>query len=359
MKGAGTLAAGLVLVSLLLVDTVPAREPPLSKARPPSDAAPGSGARTFRRGMTVSCPGYGRIWGSPLMAEALDELGALGVGWVALHPYAGVRRDGSVRFDPAAGTGYLDRSVELARERGIELFWKPHLAYWGSFEWRGAIEFGADSWRWERFFAQYREFILDQARFAERHRLPLLSVGVELEATVHREAAWRRIIADVRAVYSGPLTYAANWDRVGQVPFWDALDLIGVQAYFPLSAEASPSEDDLRRGWEAPLAQLRELSERHGKPVLFTEIGYDFSPAAALEPWAGRRQETDANRALRRRLIAVALDVVERQPFVEGLFWWKWIPGPYHAADDFSMRHDDAVALLRSHWSPAARITAR
>ncbi len=314
--------------------------------------------RTFLRGMTVSCPMYGQIWGSPAMARSLDELAEIGVRWVAIHPYAGVRRDGSIRWRPAADTGYLERAVEIARRAGIELFWKPHLAYWGSFEWRGEIEFGDDETRWRRFFEGYRRFIVDQARFAERSGISLFSVGVELEQTTGHEAEWRRILAEVRRVYSGRITYAANWDRLDAVPFWDALDLIGVQAYFPLSHAPQPDAADLHRGWDRTLAELRRSAAAHRKPVLFAEIGYNASPDAAREPWSYRSRDTAQSRALQRLLVEVALERAEAEPLIHGMFWWKWIPGQ-RGRYDFAMQPADLRETLRRAWRDPVEHGAR
>lgn len=306
-------------------------------------------ARPFLRGMTVSCPGYGRIWGSKSMTKTLAELEPLGVDWVAIHPYANIDTSGRIRFTPAAKTGYLPQAVEIARQAGIELFWKPHLAYWGSFEWRGSIAFGQDTARWRRFFDGYRAFIVDQARFAESSGVKLFAVGLEYEQTTSHEAEWRRIIAEVRKVYSGRITYSANWDRLDQVPFWDAVDSIGVQAYFPLSHEKNPTAEALHQGWEAPLAHLSKLSKQYDKPVLFAEIGYDVSPVAASAPWQRESRETPQNRALQRRLMEVALERIQDTGFIEGMFWWKWIPEQRHGGD-FSMHHAEPRATLERAW---------
>lgn len=309
----------------------------------------------FLRGMTVSCPGYGQIWGSSTMDRSLVELADLGVQWVAIHPYAGVRQDGSIEFQPAVRTGYLERAVKLAKKRQIELFWKPHLAYWGSFEWRGAIEFGDNENRWRRFFDQYRAFIVDQARFAEAAGVKVFSVGLEYEATTGREKEWRHILAEVRKVYHGKITYSANWDRLDKVPFWDAVDLIGVQAYFPLSNEDDPSRESLQRGWQAPLRRLQELSKRYDKPVLLAEIGYDISPEAARQPWLTQSRNNAANRALRLRLMDVALETLEAQDFIAGMFWWKWIPGQ-RGHRDFAMQPPEVQDVLKRAWGDGDRL---
>lgn len=364
------LSSGLLLAShepLLLASHEPGET--LTAGAPAPQPRTVAALPSFLRGMTVSCPRYGQIWASASMTESLRELSALGVEWVAIHPYAGIRRDGSMRVTPAAETGYLPGAVQIAREEGIHLFWKPHLAYWGSFEWRGEIQFGEDEKAWQRFFDGYRRFIVDHARFAEASGIQLFAVGTELEATTHRETEWRRIVAEVRQVYSGRLTYAANWDRVDKVPFWDAVDWIGVQAYHPLSDRQTPDRGTLVTGWESHLRELETLSRRTGKKVLFTEIGYDRSTRAALEPWARgtaeRGVDSDEARALRARLIEVALERLPREPWLAGIFWWKWMPGHPYRWDrgdrDFSMRAPEARQALERFWGPrtGARERAR
>ncbi len=350
-------AAPLSLLALVILPAEAATDDPTPPTTGSTQVAtPRAGnSAPFLRGVVVSCPTWGPVWGSPAMAESLAELKGLGVGWVAIHPYAWLRRDGTVRFKPAAELDFLGRAVELARAAGVELFWKPHMGYWGSFEWRGAIEFGEDEAAWRRFFDGYRAFIVDQARFAEAAGIELFAVGVELEGTTGREAEWRRILAAVREVYGGRLIYAANWDALDRVPFWDAVDWIGVHGYFPLAGDGEPDRAALLAAWEEPLARLEALSMRHGnKPVLFAEIGYSRSADAARQPWTPRLDARPAVLALRRRLMEVALERIEQAPFVAGMFWWKWIPGPDHNDRDFSMKDPEARAALADYWGAPA-----
>ena len=312
-----------------------------------SAAAPRS---DFHHGMVVSCPRWGPIWGSPAMAESLSELKMIGVDSVAIHPYGWVKRDGTVEFRPAADLDFLHRAVALARKAEMHLFWKPHLGYWGEFEWRGTIEFGEREAEWRKFFGEYEAFIVDQARFAAAAGLDLFAVGVELDATTHREAEWRRIIARVREVYPGTLVYAANWDRLAQVPFWDAVDWIGVHAYFPLSAAEDPGESLLEAGWRPHLERLRALSARFDKPVLIAEVGYNVNPRAAHEPWSYETLDTPASRGLRTRLVEVALATLEHESYIRGVYWWKWMPGSTHRRRNFSMRDSEVQSALAHAW---------
>jgi hypothetical protein len=306
--------------------------------------------RAFMRGMTVSCQTWGPEWGSPAMQQSLAELRGLGVDWVAIHPYASVDRDGSLRFTPVEELDFLERAVSFAAAEKQRLFWKPHLAYWGRFAWRGEIAF-ADEAQWRRFFADYERWITDHARFAEKHRLPLLAVGTELEKTVHREREWRHIIAKVREVYSGRITWAANWDGVERVPFWDAVDLIGVQAYFPIADDARPTRAQMEGRWRSLRAKLRDLSRRKNRRVVLTEIGYPRARGAAKEPWKPSNDKSDDVIALRRELMDVALAQIGDEPIIDGAFWWKWMPGAAPWDADFSMKDPEAREALSAAWA--------
>ena len=91
-----------------------------------------------------------------------------------------------------------------------------------------------------------------------------------------------------------PLTYAANWTDYRQVPFWDALDVIGIQAYFPLTEDPDYDEEDIRAGWAERMGELRAFGELHNRNILFTELGYNQShqaPTCAVgvsSGWRGR-----------------------------------------------------------------------
>ncbi len=91
---------------------------------------------------------------------------------------------------------------------------------------------------------------------------------------------------DVADRFSGPLTYAANWDEVSQVQFWESLDLIGVDAYYPLAGEGEvPTEESLAAAWQPNVDSLKGLSEQWGRPVLITEVGYPTQATAAFNPF--------------------------------------------------------------------------
>ena len=128
-----------------------------------------------------------------------------------------------------------------------------------------------------------------------------------------------------------------------------------MHAYYPLADGDSPDAETLRRGWDGPLASLQQLADAQGgKPVVFAEIGYNRSPDAARRPWEYEMRDSPESRALRQRLIEVALARLEAEPLVEGIFWWKWIPGDNRFDRDFSMRDSEAREALGRYW-PTSR----
>lgn len=321
----------------------------------PGPVRPGPADGLLVRGVTISCQTWGREWGTDGFAQELDELAALGANWIAIHPYARVRADGEVSWRPLEPVpDWLARPLAAVRARGQLLMVKPHLAYWGSpFRWRGDVDF-ADPDERARFWRDYRRWIVELARATRG--ADAFVVGTELDRLLADEREWRELIAAVRAETGARLTYAANWSDVGRVPFWDALDAIGVQAYYPLCEDELPARAELERGWERVLGELRALHERSGKPVVFTELGYDRSRLAAAQPWGPPPAPPDDADAAAAQVLCleVALAVIARErEWLRGAFLWKWFVGEA-PGEDFVLDAPAMRAVLRAAWTGAS-----
>ncbi len=251
----------------------------------------------------------------------------------------------------------------LARQAdslGMHIILKPHIwvdSYRTAGQTRSEIGFETQA-RWQAWEAQYHAFIMHYARLASEVDAAMLVVGTELfRPARERPAFWRALIADVRQVYPGSLTYAANWwEEFEAITFWDALDYIGVQAYFELSQEADPSHEVLLQAWEPYKAALATLSRRTQRPVLFTELGYRNVPDAAAKPWRWpSRQEADRVEpadALQARLFDVFFECLWHEPWFEGVILWKWVPENSRFRRnylDFSPQRKPAQAVI-TRW---------
>ena len=320
---------------------------------------------SFIQGMTISCQTWGWEWGTDGFGEELDALQAMGVNWIAIHPYGGLREDGSISYrafdsqessEIDAAPTWLTRPIREAKARGMGIMIKPHIAYWGSpFSWRGEITFG-DAEADARFWASYRKWILDLASVCAD--ADAFIVGTELELQLHRDAEWRKLIRDVRAVTDANLSYCSNWDSFERVSFWDDLDAIGVQAYFPVQPSnvepgGIPAARDIRAAWEPWLARLKKTSEATGKNVFFGELGYDRVESAAARPWEGvsrTRPSSKKGELLQERCLNVAFEVMEtNKDWLRGAFLWKWFVGSARYAN-FELAREETREIIKKGW---------
>ena len=304
------------------------------------------------KGMTVSCQTWGIEWQSPEMEKALDELKSLGVNSIAIHPYARIQEDGRVVAGRRAGanTTHITTPLRWARERGMSAMLIPHVAYWGTkFSWRGEINFVTPE-EWDRFFSDYEAWIVQMASLAEEEKAEIFCVGLEFSHAQKYEERWRKIIAAVRAVYRGKVTYGANWNEYAEVKFWDALDYLGVLAYFPLTKNDNPSAEEIAAAWEKRCAELAKYSQQHGKQFLFVEIGYNTSSRAAAEPW-GFKTGGDYAAEIQQRCIDAALRLPAKHRFIAGMFWWKWFPEiPHRHEENYKLQTEPIKALFAKYW---------
>jgi hypothetical protein len=215
---------------------------------------------------------------------------------------------------------------------GLRLILKPHIwvgDYSTDGQSRHTIGFDTEA-DWQRWEAAYHRFLMHYARLAQDVDAAVLVVGTELANVVkQRPSFWRRLIADVRQVYDGKLTYAANWwEEYEAVPFWDALDYVGIQAYFELSAEERPTVPMLRDGWQPHKAAMQRLAARIDRPILFTELGYRNVSYAAAEPWRWPSRQEAGTRAdsLQARLYQAFFESLWHEPWFAGAILWKWHP---------------------------------
>jgi len=281
----------------------------------------------------------------------LEKLRGMGANWVSLSPFGYLPSPGTPIIRPSADAGPEEETDEAvceaaarARALGLRVWLKPHLWTRG---WIGALDFGAAGW--PRFFEQYRTFILHYALLAERERMDGLVVGHELvTASLGSPEPWRALIGEVRKVYHGTLTYGANWDReVEGIQFWDSLDLIGVSFYYPLGDSGSTSVPALAAGATRALKGLKALSERSGRPVLLTELGYAPCAAAPARPWEEEDGAPDVE--TQRACYEAVVRALEPADWVAGAYWWKWFSsGGVGGAGDrsFSPRGKPAQAVM-------------
>ena len=319
------------------------------------------------RGMTVGPiengyhPGVGV--GSPAYDRTLVETKALGARWIALTPFGrvadlsgtGVDRTFEVPFEDNRNA--VRRAVAMAHARGLQVMLVPHL-WVESGGWRALIDPKTDA-GWERWARSYGDFAKAWARVAEETQVELFSAGVELRSwvTTPRAPLFSALLRELRALYHGSLTYAANWDDVEETVILGELDVIGVNAFFPLANHEGASQAELIEGGQRVRERVRALAEGWHKPVLFTEIGYTSRPNPAVRPWEWPDSMTAvvvdqaAQAAAYRGLIGPLLE----EPSFLGFFVWRVYADPEDTSQEaewgFSPRGKLAEGVLRDAYA--------
>jgi len=183
--------------------------------------------------------------------------------------------------------------------------------------------------KWAQWFESYKAWILHYAEVAEKYNIESLCIGTELHATIRHESEWRQIIKEIRAIYSGDLTYAANWYKEYEdVKFWDDLDYIGIQGYFPISKKEYPKKKELKKSWDRHKQDLASIAHKYQKKIIFTEIGYKNTADAAIEPWTWpqdlNHQEITVSDETQRICYEALFESLWHEPWFDGIFIWKW-----------------------------------
>ena len=278
-------------------------------------------ASVYLKGISFSHEVRGGGNGSQAASRELERIRDLGANAVALVPYAFTRApdEPSIRFRTLETDARLGRAARRARELGLRVMLKPHL--WAGRRFHGSIEFRSKP-RFENWFRDYSRWMLHYARLAEMHGIDVLAIGNELAGLTIHEAEWRSLIRAVRRIFGGPVTYAAHWEsELARIPFWDNLDFIGVNFYFPIAAGRALPE--VRSAEMETAAQaIASVQARFDKPLLFTEVGFPAVATAAAKPWEENASPLDTQ--LQALCYEAWLERFAREPDVSGMFWWKW-----------------------------------
>jgi hypothetical protein len=240
-----------------------------------------------------------------------------------------IARDASTPTDDA-----ILAAIDEMHALGLKVMLKPHVdSHDGT--WRAQIT-PSDRAAW---WASYAAFMDHYTQIAARKNVAMLCIGTELASmSGSRDAGeWTNLIGRIRGQYHGLLTYAANGvdaaDEFTSVSFWGRVDLMGVDAYTPLTAKNDPTRAELVAGWrhnrngQDMVAAFKNAAQAYGKSLVFTEVGYrsnngtntapyDFSVGGGYDPG----EQADCYDAMYEVWSA-------QKSWMKGPFWWSWDVG--------------------------------
>jgi len=290
-------------------------------------------------GFSQKINGFNFVAERTIIADTgFNDLIKINSNWVAWIPYAFCNvTTGHITFNPKwqwkgeSLEGSI-QAIQLANEKGIKVMVKPHI-WLSDHSFTGTMKLTAPAWKtWKTDYAKY---ILSFAKIAQEQNVKLLCIGTEQYSSIENDPEyWKQLIKSIRKIYTGEITYAANWDSYKKCTFWGDIDYIGVDAYFPLSDRANPSLMELQRNWLKWKAEFIVLNKKYNKPLLFTEFGYRSTMYTTKEPW----KEVKSNNyceTCQANAFQVVFSTFWKEDWFAGGFIWKWFE------PNKSVKHED------------------
>lgn len=230
--------------------------------------------------------------------------------------------------------------ITLLQKNNINIMLKPQIWVWRG-EFTGTIKMETEA-DWKKFESLYLKFILDFAQIAQEKQVAIFCIGTELEQFVTaRPSFWKQLIIEVKKVYNGKLTYAANWDEYSKVPFWQELDYIGIDGYFPLTTTKTPTVAEAKEGWQKWKISLSQFSKQYNAPILFTEFGYRSVDFSGNKPWESSHFEGNINLEAQNNLYTAFFEEIYPASWFAGGFIWKWF-----------IKHDEVGGVNDNQFTP-------
>lgn len=321
--------------------------------------------------IAITCSSYAqstKINGASLVAPPIKEelnfveLRKTNANWVAIIPYAFLKKGSTkiaynTKFQwwGERAEGVVQTIIE-AKKNGFQIMLKPHL--WVSQDgWAGDFSLETEQ-EWQNWEISYANYILEFAKLAQKHSVELFCVGTEIRNVAkNRPQFWCQLILKLRENFNGKLTYAANWDNYKSIDFWDELDYIGIDSYFPLSEEKIPNKKYLIEQWQPIKKELEKYSETHHTPILFTEFGYPSTEYCATTPWK-ENFEFKPNQEGQKNAYEAIFESFWNEKWFAGGFFWKWhlTPKTQRAIpQNYSPQRKSAMEVIRNQYKKSAK----
>lgn len=314
-------------------------------------------------------------------ADSMKKLAATGANWVCISFSTEMETfDMPFFFFSQANERMVTddevrRAIQLARDNHLKVILKPVINVRDT-TWRAWIKFNnpdgtLDMARWDMWWSDFRQFLLHYAQIAEQTGCEMFCLGCEMESTEPFEIRWRSLISEIRQVYGGPLTYNANHGREESIPWFDAVDIISLSAYFPVGTDdveaaladdlskVPPSDTSLSallKRWKPIRDRLWKLSKQFNRPILFVELGVCNGKGCAAAPWTHQDPNMVYDADEQARYYQAAIETFWNEPWFAGFAWWEWpahLYSPEKAKTDigFCIYGKPAEAIVRKWYS--------
>lgn len=299
---------------------------------------------------------------TPAAYESRNALMQTGINWVCLAFVINQKTFASteILYDYAANVSDMElfTTIKHFHDNGIKVCLKPMINS-ADGVWRALIDFPDENMfnensYWGRWFKAYKAFLCHYAELAEYTHCELFCVGCEMLGTERRETEWRDVIAAVRSIYHGPITYNTNHGKENLAAWYDAIDYLGTSAYFPVASKPGASLSEMTEEWQKISERLEKTAKEMNKKILFMEIGCRSARGCATMPWDFTHREFPYDEDEQANFYESCLSVFAKKEWFEGVFWWDWGTTIYDTPE--GAKKDDGFNI---HFKKAEEVLKR
>lgn len=273
----------------------------------------------FQRGMSFTTWGAYSFNSTEAKVEIL-EMKEIGIEWVGVNIWWFQKNVSSTTIYPKDWTDTAPNITSLfdyIHAQGMKVLFKPMIDSEDQI-WRSYIE-ASPEW-----ITSYANFIKYTAEIAENGSVEVFSIGCEMGNWQVHEADVVALIAEVRQIYSGKLTYAANHDSFWYINFWDKLDIIGVDAYFSFTLSYNPSLQDMIDVWDGFYDDLTIFQRKWNKPIFFIELGCQNRNGCNIAPNDNKFNLNQDEEEFQMYYKSLFQSSIWTAPWFKGTYWWMW-----------------------------------
>lgn len=238
---------------------------------------------------------------------------------------------------------YLKELINYCKSLDLKVILKP-MVNCRDGAWRAHINFFdkevPGEAKWSNWFSDYFAYLLHYAVLAEETDCEMLIIGCEMVQAERKAEYWRKLIDEIREVYTGLISYNTDKYQEEVLTWWDAVDVISSSGYYPIDR------------WDDNLDRIENVVKTHNKPFFFAECGCPSRKGSSLIPndW---EHIGDIDLEEQESYYKTIFEECAKRDWIGGFAFWNWhsdISNYEPINDDYSVYQKPAEKIVKYYF---------
>lgn len=284
----------------------------------------------------IFCKGY--TWGffskrgdfqTEAAEKSMERLASNGLNWICIPVNALQESFASTRvfsdYERTQSDEDIAFAIQKAKSLGLKVCLKPMVDCLDH-SWRARIDFPPENPEyWDKWFKSYTAFMLHYAKLAEKLGCEMLCTGCEMAGMDKQSDRCRKLIAQVREVYSGIVMHNINHGDEQHFDWLSDVDIIGISGYYPVTDGVNRDKKHMLSRWSEVVGSLEKAHKHFNKPIMFAEIGVRNEEGCTQYPWDFHdRLDKPLDEQEQADFYDTAMEATWNLDWFCGYFWWDW-----------------------------------